>query len=287
MLDTFRTAATVVVAALLAAGASAQTLSVTYDLHQVMLDPTAYGGPQPLTGSFVWTYQSGDFENGSGAFTSLDVPWSAEGLATLNTTIETKSIEIVLPGNYHDKGVDISLKLVQPLTPDGPSAINLVLSKFEVQQGVVHQGTIASGEIAPQGTLPTGYGVGTPGTGAFVPTLHQTGGLAHLGSTTFAVASHDLLGGASCFVLVGFGQVSVPVLGIDLLVNPAAMLTFAGQADGAAGIAGAGSLVTPLPIPSDPAFVGLELDLQLVALDAGSPGGLLAASAGLSTQVFP
>lgn len=48
-----------------------------------------------------------------------------------------------------------------------------------------------------------------------------------------------------------------------------------------------GSLVTPLPIPSDLAFVSLLLDLQLVAMDTGSPDALLADSPCSTKKIFP
>lgn len=283
----FKTLLTVAAPLLFASSAMAQTATESYDLYKVLLNEQTYSTPQYLTGSFTWTYQVGDFENGSGVFTSLDVPWTTLGLATLNTTINVDSIEIVLPGSYHDKGVDITLKLLQKLAPGMPAAIDPATSKFEIQQGINFMGQVTSGEIAPPATIPVHYGVGTAGTGGIVPTLESNGIFAHLGSTTFGVEAANLVGGASAFTLIGFAQASTPVLGFDLLVNPAGMLTIPATASGAPGLAGAGSFSATFAVPSDTALVGLELDLQIAAIDTGALGGLVAASNGLTTTIFP
>ena len=52
-------------------------------------------------------------------------------------TIETSALEITMPGKYHDYGVDVTLRLLEPLTPESPSTIDTVLSAFEIQVGVV------------------------------------------------------------------------------------------------------------------------------------------------------
>jgi hypothetical protein len=273
---------------LLATAAQAQTATATYELYDVAFSESTFLGPQYLTGSFTWTYQVGDFENGSGAFTSLSIPWTSETLATLNTNIDVGSIEITLPGSFHDRGVDISLKLVQKLTPDTPSAIDLALSKYEIQDlGPVHMGLVKSGEVAQPNTIPTSYGVGTAGTGGLVPTIASNGSFAHLGSATFGIDAENLLGGASAFTLVGFAQTSLPILGFDLNVDPAGLLMFPQLASGATGVAGDGTFTQTFAVPTAPALVGLELDLQVAVIDTGAAGGLIAASSGLTTTVFP
>ena len=54
-----------------------------------------------------------------------------------------------MPGSYHDLGVDVTLFLLEPLSPDAPAAIDTARSAFEIQQGVVHQGHVVSGVVAP------------------------------------------------------------------------------------------------------------------------------------------
>ena len=273
---------------LLAATATAQTATATYDLFDVALSEGAFFTPQYLTGSFTWTYQVGDFENGWGQFTSLTVPWTSETLATLNTNIDLGSIEITLPGSFQNRGVDISLKLVQKLSPTMPSGIDLALSKFEIEDfGPIHMGLVKSGEIAQPSTQPTSYGVGTAGSGGLVPTIASNGNFAHLGSTDFGIEAANLVGGAGAFTLVGFAQTSLPVLGFDLNVAPAGLLIFPATASGTPGLAGDGTFTQLFGVPTDPALVGLELDLQVAALDTGATGGLLSASPGLSTTIFP
>ena len=139
-------------ALLLAASAAAQTATVTYELENVWLDPDwthPWESPQHLTGTFEWTYTVGDFDNGSGEFIALDVPWYGDGM-NLEWTIETGQLEIVLPGNWHDWGVDVTLKFTQPLSENAPSPLDLTLSKFEIEaQGINRQGPAISGEVVP------------------------------------------------------------------------------------------------------------------------------------------
>jgi len=143
-----------------APAAVAQTEVVVYDLVDVWLDPVISHpreAPQEMAGSFEWTYVVGDFENGSGQFLSLALPWWGLDMTELQFTFDTTSIEINLVGNYHDLGVDVSLFLVQPLAPYLPSTIDTVRSKFDIQVGVSHQGSVISGSIVPR--IPTCPGI--------------------------------------------------------------------------------------------------------------------------------
>ena len=268
--------------------AQAQTATVKYTLENVWLDPDISGtwaSPQPMYGTFEWTYTVGDFENGSAQFISLGLPWTSFGLSSLETTVETKSIEIVLPGSYHDLGVDIGLKLTQPFAPGLGSPIDLVLSKFEIQEGVVYSGHVISGDVVPVCLPPTNYGVGSPGSGGIVPTITSSGGGPHVGSSTFQVDAGLMLGGTSCFVLLGFAKDQLPILGIDVLVNPANLIVTQHQATGSPGVPGAGSLQAPMPVPDNPALIGFEIDFQIVAFDPGAPSGNASASNGLTMQI--
>ncbi len=129
---------------------SAQEITTTYRLDNVQLLPDTshpWMSSQQMTGSFEWTYEEGDFENGSGRFIDLDVPWYGSGLESLDINIDLTSIEFVLPGNYHDLGLDITLFLLEPLSPDQSVAIDTVRSKFEIQHGISYMGRVVSGSI--------------------------------------------------------------------------------------------------------------------------------------------
>ncbi len=132
--------------------AAGQTMiTVPYRLDDVWLLPDNPFEPQQLlTGTFEWTYVDGDFENGSGQVISLLVPWGGSGMGPLDTNIATDSIEITLPGNGHDQGVDITLAFLTLLSPDPnqPSSIDTGASAFEIQNGPVVSGTVVSGSVS-------------------------------------------------------------------------------------------------------------------------------------------
>ncbi len=132
--------------------AGAEISIVTYVLEDVWLLPDIshpWEDARQMTGTFEWTYEVGDFENGLGEFVELSLPWWGEDLPPLDWTIEQSSIEITMQGSYHDLGVDVTLFLLDPLTPDQASTIDTVESKFEIQVGVVWQGHVVSGSIVP------------------------------------------------------------------------------------------------------------------------------------------
>ncbi len=150
----------------LAPAAAAQTAAVDYDLVNVWLDPDIthpWEGPRQLTGRFTWTYTVGDFENGAGVFTHLDVPWLPTNPPPLITTIDLGSIEISMSGNWHGLGADVQLFLLNDLDPNQTSAVDLARSAFEIENGVVRKGHVISGSIVPDfqmslvvaGTCPT------------------------------------------------------------------------------------------------------------------------------------
>ena len=130
--------------------ASAQVNTITYRLDNVQLLPDIshpWEPAQQMTGTFEWTYEEGDFENGSGQFIDVSTPWYNPGLENLNINIDLTSIEFTLIGNWHDLGIDITLFLLEPLSLDQTVAIDTVRSQFEIQQGVSHQGHVVSGSI--------------------------------------------------------------------------------------------------------------------------------------------
>ncbi len=150
----------------LSPAAKAQTASVTYQLENVWLDPDIthpWEGPQPLTGTFIWTYTVGDFENGNGVFTDLTLPWLPSNPPPLITTIDLGSIEVSMSGNWHGLGADVQLFLLNDLDPNLPSVIDQARSAFEIENGVVRKGHVISGSVVPEfqmdlvvaGTCPT------------------------------------------------------------------------------------------------------------------------------------
>jgi len=149
----------------LAPSVSAQTTTTTYNLNNVMLDPDPPGGSlYSMTGSFTWTYVPGDFENGTGLFTEITIPWYGMGIENLNITTEPGQIETSLLGNYHDLGCDVSLKLLPAFGPEQSGVVDSTRSSFDVQQGVSHQGTIVSGTVDPEPSFSSfcfGDGTGT------------------------------------------------------------------------------------------------------------------------------
>ena len=124
---------------------NAHAATVNYTLENVILDDNTQ-----MTGTFSWTFDIGDFENGVGQFTFLEVPHTSHDHTDLNATIDVgQSIEITLPGSTHDDGVDITLVLLQALTPTASSPIYLILSKYEIGGNGFHDGLFLSGLISP------------------------------------------------------------------------------------------------------------------------------------------
>lgn len=133
-----------------AAAGPAHADRVSYTLEDViLLDGRA------LTGAFDWTYTAGDFEGGSGEFTALEIPWRPSGtLPPLDEpgmvlSIENNQIEITLDSNFHDYGLDVSLKFVESLSPAQPSSIDLATSFFECCGNGFHDQPLIGGYIAP------------------------------------------------------------------------------------------------------------------------------------------
>lgn len=103
-----------------------------------------------MTGAFSWTFQSGAFEDGEGRFVTLGIPWTAHDQTDLSTEVDPGgSIEITLEGSVHDDGVDITLFLEQPFTPDGSASLDLERSKYEIGGNGFHDGSFLSGRIVP------------------------------------------------------------------------------------------------------------------------------------------
>ncbi|MEM7203071.1 MAG: hypothetical protein AAF628_22615 [Planctomycetota bacterium] len=125
-------------------------------------------------------------------------------------------------------------------------------------------------------TIPFGfqpYGAGSPGTGGITPTLSGTGRTL-LGETPVVTARRGI-GGSLAVVLFGVGptsQISVPVAGTTVLVLP--IFSRAIGLGGPAGQPGEGSANLPVPIPLDPTFIGVNINVQVGIRDTGVPAGM-------------
>ena len=150
------------------AASNAHAITVNYTLDNVILDDSTQ-----MTGTFSWTFNGGDFENGVGQFSSLVIPWTSHNQDDLDAVFDIgNSIEVTLEGSVHDDGVDITLFLIQPLTPTTSASVDLVRSKYEIGGNGFHDGLFLSGSISP-----------TPP----VPSI-SFGGLALLGGLVLAIA---------------------------------------------------------------------------------------------------
>ncbi|MFO0175456.1 MAG: hypothetical protein ACK51X_01235, partial [Planctomycetota bacterium] len=123
----------------------------------------------------------------------------------------------------------------------------------------------------------TTYGTGTPGTGAIVPTLAVRA--PPVLGTTVQFQAQGLLANSAGLLGLGVQPANTPVLGLQLLVDPAglALLT--------APISAGGAAAWPFAVPGTPALDNVVLYAQAFGLDGGAPGGLLSASAGLRVRL--
>ena len=130
------------------ATASAQTRVATFTLDNVWLNPDiSHGGPPaPMSGTFEWTYTVGDFDNGSGEFLDIYVPWFGSDMSNLVFTIDLNSIEITMNGSYHGLGVDVNLKLTSDLSLDTPALTDTVNSSFHIEAGN-YRGHMTAGSV--------------------------------------------------------------------------------------------------------------------------------------------
>jgi len=123
---------------------NAQAATVRYILDNVVEDNGLH-----VTGEFYWTYDEGDFENGSGEFTELFIPGHGSDIGALTINFDAgKSIEFSLTVNQHGQGVNLTLFLQTPLSSIEPSLVDLERSKYEIEAGGLRGGFI-SGSIVP------------------------------------------------------------------------------------------------------------------------------------------
>lgn len=123
----------------------AQALSVDYTLDNIFLQ----NGRQ-MTGSFTWDYAAGDFEGGSGTFSTLSIPGTSRPITDLAISFDIKkSIEFSLIANLNNVDFNVSLVFFPTLSPTQSALLDLVNSKFFVADPGSVSGPFVSGKIAP------------------------------------------------------------------------------------------------------------------------------------------
>ena len=127
------------------------------------------------------------------------------------------------------------------------------------------------------------YGSGTAGTSFVTPNINRSGP-PRLGSVSNITAS-GMLGGTTCFLVLGLAPANTPVFGITGLVDQATSVFSFAATGGFPGFGGTGSASFPLAVPNNPVFDNIDLYNQIVVFDAGGPGGTFAASRGMRSRV--
>lgn len=95
--------------------------------------PTDVSVSEPgVDGHFVWNYTAGDFQNGTGQLTDLQLPFTAVALADAIITIDNTGITGTVPGNFHNLTYDWIISFANPLTaPNQSATINNTSSTFD------------------------------------------------------------------------------------------------------------------------------------------------------------
>jgi hypothetical protein len=203
---------------------SAQTQTVAYDLVDVWLAPDS-GAPGQMTGRFEWTYSPGDFENGTGQFLALDVPFTSFAMESLDFSFDLDAIEITLNGNWHDFGVDVMLRVDPGLSPDQPVPVDVVNSSFGIENyGIVKKGSMISGSVVPD--LPAnpwvelgGAMAGTEG----LPTHVGTGTMT--ANDPVGLVLGNALANTTAGLVIGLTELDAPFKGGVLVPDPLIILT--------------------------------------------------------------
>jgi cytochrome c2 len=128
----------------------------------------------------------------------------------------------------------------------------------------------------------TSFGLGTAGSGGFVPT-NQVTPPPYLGNGKFRLAMDAALAGAPVFLALDLASspTATPLFGQNYYLTFGATLQFMGftQSTGIGGPAGAGYATHSLPIPYAPFLAGLPLYGQWLVFDAAGPSGLASTNA--------
>lgn len=129
--------------------------------------------------------------------------------------------------------------------------------------------------------VPERYGRGTAGTVGVVPRIDWTGGYAQVANAGFKVEVKQARPNSAAILVLGAAQASLPVLGIELLVDVALPNVLINTSTSATGFAS-----VPLPIPALANLGDSSLYAQWVVQDAAGPQGF-AASRGSKITICP
>lgn len=152
-----------------------------------------------------------------------------------------------------------------------PAGSNYAGLAIDTSDGSIVAGTDGSSAWElPQLSPFVALAEGSNGTDDFVPGHLPAGGLPQVGNADFALTGHDIVGGATVFLMIGISELNAPIFGGTLVPNLPWVATVLTAADGTSGIGGDGTFSTPIPIPDDEVLVGLSLVSQFLALDPGS-----------------
>jgi len=134
--------------------------------------------------------------------------------------------------------------------------------------GLVAFVTNVCGEVCSTSTMK--YGVGTAGTGGFVPQLNVSDGVC-LGYTP-ELQVHNVVGNTVGLVFVGFGPGNVSAMGGTFLIDPSQFFAFPTSVSGLNGVGGTGSASYPMGTDLTP-LSGFTLHMQTVFADSAGPTG--------------
>jgi hypothetical protein len=98
------------------------------DFRNSTLNGLTYYEDQIVQGQFTWTYNPGDFANGSGKLDFIGLPFTIFSLNEVTTTVDVNGITGTLPGNtnWQNTSFDFNLPFDTPLT--GPGSISTITS---------------------------------------------------------------------------------------------------------------------------------------------------------------
>jgi hypothetical protein len=198
------------------------------------------------------------------AGTDLDLFFSATGLSSATCNDNTDA-----NGNY---------AVVAPLgtfdvifSPDYDT-----LYGSTTKLSVTITGDLTLDAVLPDCCCSQRVGVGTPGTGGFVPRLKTIGGSYRLGNSSLRLRVTQGRGGAMALVMVGLapgpgggvigGNLSLGA-SRDLLPPTPIVLS------GLAGMPGVGEGGMAFPLPDDPSLAGLTMRMGAVVFDPVAPAG--------------
>jgi len=128
-----------------------------------------------------------------------------------------------LNGNYHGLGLEVSIHLVEDLAPHQEAAVDLVRSKFQIENGTTTEGHMASGSCAPDPQL--ALSISGPCT---QPVFYITGNTSNRNLAllwAFGTGSQIIPGGYPCAGTM-LGLNSTVKIGATLTADAAGQVSF-------------------------------------------------------------